>query len=70
MIKQRLIKTASCGIASIALIMPLAAPVLAETITIGKGTGILWEGMPFNATLSGPLDHPTTESHIRTLVSL
>lgn len=56
--KQRLIKTASCGIASIALIMPLAAPVLAETITIGKGTGILWEGMPFNATLSGPLDHP------------
>lgn len=55
MIKQRLIKTASCGIASMALMMPLAAPVLAETITIGKGTGILWEGMPFNETLSGPL---------------
>lgn len=57
MIKQRLIKTASCGIASMALMMPLAAPVLAETITIGKGTGILWEGMPFNATLSGSLDY-------------
>lgn len=58
MIKQRLIKTASCGIASMALMMPLAAPALAETITIGKGTGILWEGMPFNATLSGPLADP------------
>lgn len=57
--KQRLIKTASCGIASIALMMPLAAPVLAETITIGKGTGILWEGMPFNETLSGPLASQT-----------
>ncbi|KZQ03971.1 hypothetical protein A3N51_05805 [Enterobacter kobei] len=31
---------------------------MAETITIGKGTGILWEGLPFNRTLSGPLDHP------------
>jgi hypothetical protein len=56
--KQRLIKTASCGIASMVLMMPLAAPALAETITIGKGTGILWEGMPFNATLSGPLQNP------------
>ncbi|OVZ79837.1 hypothetical protein CBW54_19280 [Yersinia kristensenii] len=37
--------------------MPLAAPVLAETITIGKGSGILWEGMPFNKTLSGSLDN-------------
>ncbi|CAI1583683.1 Uncharacterised protein [Serratia fonticola] len=26
---------------------------LAETITIGKGTGIVWEGLPFNATLTG-----------------
>ncbi|WP_024527684.1 hypothetical protein [Serratia fonticola] len=56
--KQRLIKTASCGIASMVLMMPLAAPVLAETITIGKGTGILWEGMPFDVTLSGPLMDP------------
>ncbi|MGF6192838.1 hypothetical protein ABIE12_004201, partial [Serratia sp. 509] len=29
----------------------------AETITIGKGTGILWEGLPFKASLSGPMDH-------------
>jgi hypothetical protein len=29
---------------------------LAETITIGKGKGILWEGLPFNVTLSGSLD--------------
>lgn len=60
MIKQSVIviKTASCGIASIALIMSLAAPVLAETITIGKGAGILWEGMPFNTTLSGALNSP------------
>jgi type 1 fimbria pilin len=27
----------------------------AETITIGKGTGVLWEGMPFNFTVSAPL---------------
>lgn len=53
--KQRLIKTASCGIASMALMMSLVPSVLAETITIGKGTGIVWEGMPFNATLSGSL---------------
>ncbi|MGF6193338.1 hypothetical protein ABIE12_004715, partial [Serratia sp. 509] len=25
----------------------------AETITIGKGSGIVWEGLPFNVTLSG-----------------
>lgn len=64
MIKQRLIKTASCSIASMALMMPLAAPVLAETITIGKGTGILWEGMPFNETLNGPLLNPRLASHM------
>ncbi len=33
-----------------------AQSVRAETITIGKGTGIIWEGMPFNETLSGPMD--------------
>ena len=26
-----------------------------ETITIGKGSGILWEGLPFNVSLSGPM---------------
>lgn len=56
--KPILRKTASCGITSITLIMALAMPVQAETITIGKGTGILWEGMPFNETLGGSLDSP------------
>lgn len=27
----------------------------AETITIGKGSGIVWEGLPFNKSLSGPM---------------
>lgn len=31
-------------------------PVMAETITIGKGSGIIWEGMPFDVKLNGPLD--------------
>lgn len=53
--KQYLTKTASCGVAGLALMMLPAAPVLAETITIGKGTGIVWEGLPFNETLSGPM---------------
>lgn len=30
-------------------------PARAETITIGKGSGIVWEGMPFNVTVSGPV---------------
>lgn len=32
---------------------PVAQPVQAETITIGKGTGVVWEGLPFNVTMSG-----------------
>ncbi|WP_241810647.1 hypothetical protein [Serratia sp. 14-2641] len=35
----------------------LSPPVIAETITIGKGSGIVWEGMPFNVTLSGPINY-------------
>ncbi|WP_261369249.1 hypothetical protein [Yersinia mollaretii] len=35
----------------------MAQSVRAETITIGKGTGIIWEGMPYNERLSGPLDN-------------
>ncbi|MBC3219666.1 hypothetical protein H8I92_18525 [Serratia fonticola] len=34
-----------------------AAPVFAEVITIGKGSGVVWEGLPFNKTLSGSLGH-------------
>ncbi|WP_411753396.1 hypothetical protein [Serratia sp. (in: enterobacteria)] len=33
----------------------LATPLQAETITIGKGSGIVWEGKPFDVTLSGPM---------------
>ncbi|MGL5425087.1 MAG: hypothetical protein ACRDAJ_19250 [Serratia fonticola] len=44
---------ASC----ILLLAYLGQPAaLAETITIGKGTGILWEGLPFNVTLSGSME--------------
>ena len=35
----------------------LVQPARAETITIGKGTGIVWEGLPFNVTLSGPMEN-------------
>ncbi|MGK8665232.1 hypothetical protein [Serratia marcescens] len=56
MIKHYLIKFVSCSITGMALIMPVSSPVLAETITIGRGTGILWEGMPFSETLSGSLN--------------
>lgn len=47
----------------ILLIASLSQPVAqAETITIGKGTGILWEGLPFNVTLSGKMDHSELNS--------
>lgn len=36
----------------------LSLPASAETITVGKGSGIIWEGMPFSATLTGPLNSP------------
>lgn len=39
------------------VLMGTAQQVRAETITIGKGSGIIWEGMPFNETLSGSMDH-------------
>ncbi|MFZ1872502.1 MAG: hypothetical protein WAU54_06960 [Chania sp.] len=35
------------------LLLMSASSSWAETITIGKGSGIIWEGMPFNATLTG-----------------
>lgn len=30
-----------------------APPLQAETITIGAGSGVVWEGLPFNATMDG-----------------
>lgn len=53
--KQYLNIIVSSGIASIGIMLSHTAPLQAETITIGKGTGIVWEGMPFNKSLSGPL---------------
>ncbi|CAI2044284.1 Uncharacterised protein [Serratia fonticola] len=53
--KQNLNKMVSSGIASIGIMLSQTAPLQAETITIGKGAGIKWEGMPFNQTLSGAL---------------
>lgn len=41
----------------------MAQPARAETITIGKGTGIVWEGLPFNVTLSGPMYISALISH-------
>lgn len=39
----------------LALILAAASPASAEVITIGKGSGIVWEGMPFNKSISRPL---------------
>lgn len=46
-----------------------ALPLQAETVTvtIGKGSGIVWEGLPFTTTLSGPMQHGTTQPHIALL---
>ncbi|WP_245956839.1 hypothetical protein [Edaphovirga cremea] len=38
------------------LLMVTAPPSRAEMVTIGKGVGIIWEGLPFNVTMSGPMD--------------
>ncbi|WP_235432593.1 hypothetical protein [Pragia fontium] len=38
------------------LFFGLMAPLQAETITIGKGSGIVWEGMPFDVKLAGTMD--------------
>lgn len=45
------------------LLAALALPTQAETITIGKGSGIMWEGMPFNAVLKGATTHPELVKH-------
>ncbi len=47
-----------CALGLLALLLSLTPPaVLAKTIIIGKGTGILWEGLPFTASLSGSMEH-------------
>lgn len=35
----------------------------AETITIGKGQGVVWEGLPFNAPLNGPMGSSLVKPH-------
>ncbi|MEQ0826342.1 hypothetical protein [Enterobacter dykesii] len=44
-----------CGLP---LILAAVFPASAEVITIGKGSGIVWEGLPFNKRLTGALDSP------------
>lgn len=43
-------------ISTIMTITAFVAPLQAETIIIGKGVGIVWEGLPFSKTLSGPIN--------------
>lgn len=50
-------KTGPCPLLAF-LMSVVMTPALAETITIGQGSGILWEGMPFSVTLSGALQNP------------
>ncbi|NCG54506.1 hypothetical protein [Serratia fonticola] len=47
---------ATMGLLALAALLP---PVQsAETIVIGKGSGVVWEGMPFSHTLEGPMTSP------------
>lgn len=41
--------------AALILLTVPAMQIKAETITIGKGSGIVWEGLPFNNQLVGPM---------------
>lgn len=46
------------------LLGSVAQPVQAETITIGKGTGVVWEGFPFNVTMTGALRSSTLSANL------
>ncbi|MCB5323773.1 hypothetical protein LH412_17365 [Yersinia intermedia] len=46
----------SLGLCLLAL---MGQPAVADTITIGKGSGIVWEGLPFSTTMSGPIVQET-----------
>ncbi|WP_337262271.1 MULTISPECIES: hypothetical protein [unclassified Serratia (in: enterobacteria)] len=52
---MRAMAKAATSVAALMLLVMGGKPVGAETITIGKGTGIVWEGMPFDVTMSGAL---------------
>lgn len=54
LLMKKMIKLAA---ALILLTVP-AMQSKAETITIGKGSGIVWEGLPFNVQLVGPMATP------------
>lgn len=45
-----------CLFTLLVMIFTYIIPSQAETIIIGSGTGILWEGLPFSVTMSGSLD--------------
>lgn len=58
--KKKLLKTiiTRTRYTIIFLLIPFTSIVItakAETITISRGSGIIWEGMPFNVNLSGPI---------------
>lgn len=56
--KQILITVIQRALACVFLTPAMVTPSQAETITIGRGTGIVWEGLPFSQTLSGSMTDP------------
>lgn len=61
-LKTSICRTASWGLAG-GLLAVLNTPLQAETITIGKGSGIMWEGAVFHQTLSGPMKDPDSNPY-------
>lgn len=43
----------------LALLSIMLHPTYAETITIGKGSGLIWQGLSFSGALDKPLENPT-----------
>jgi len=62
--KTYICRTAGLGLAG-GLLAILMTPLQAETITItiGKGSGIMWEGAMFTETLSGPMKDPESNPY-------
>ncbi len=52
------------GLCLMALLSTLGQPVLADTITIGKGSGIVWEGMPFTVSNTSTVTSASTETNV------
>lgn len=43
------------------LLTIVTAQSRAETITIGKGSGVIWEGLPYNVTMTGDMGNAAVE---------